>query len=405
MKRYGPYLDWIDSRQDHMVARLVEWAEINSGSYNLEGLERMLSALSAAFQGLGGRMERIELAPHTVVDMDGRAVEWSLGSALSVRKLRDERPRVFLCIHMDTVYGVDHEFQRCSREGENRLCGPGVADAKGGIMVMLTALEALERSPWADGVSWEILLNPDEEIGSPGSAPLLEQTARDNDIGLAFEPALLDGSLVGERPGSGGVVVVMRGRAAHAGRDPHLGRNAINALAEFIVELNTFPAAHPGSIVNVGTIKGGGPVNIVPDLAVCRFNVRVSSDETRRTFEVFLAELASKFNAMDGISIEVHGRFARAPKPVEGRTVQLMERVVACADELGLPLQWRPSGGASDGNNLVAAGLPTVDSLGVRGGSIHSSDEFVFVDSIAERARLTALFLMKLGAGDMAIQE
>jgi glutamate carboxypeptidase len=269
--------------------------------------------------------------------------------------------------------------------------------------VLLTALEALERSPWADGVSWEVLLNPDEEIGSPGSAALLDDAALNNDVGLLFEPALTDGSLVGERPGSGGFAVVVRGKAAHAGREPHLGRNAINALAEFIVDLNAFPADHPEVIVNVGAIKGGGPVNIVPDLAICRFNARVTTDDARGTFEAFLSELASTFNARDGISLEVHGRFGRPPKPVEGRTLELLRAVVGCAGDMGLALQWRASGGTSDGNNLVAAGLPTVDSLGVRGGGIHSSDEFVFVDSLAERARLTALLLMKLGAGDIAV--
>lgn len=387
-----------------MVGRLAEWAEINSGSYNLEGLERMLSALEPAFQGLGGRMERVELAPHSIVDMEGLACVRSLGKALSIRKSRAGRPRVFLCIHTDTVYGVDHEFQHCADLDANVLRGPGVADAKGGIVVLLTALEALERSPWADGVSWEVLLNPDEEIGSPGSATLLHDAALSNDVGLVFEPALADGSLVGERPGSGGFAVVVRGKAAHAGREPHLGRNAINALSELIVDLNAFPTDHPGVTINVGAVKGGGPVNIVPDLAICRFNARVTTEDARKMFEAFLSELTATFNARDGISMEVHGQFGRAPKPVEGRTLELLRAVVGCASDMGLDLQWRASGGTSDGNNLVAAGLPTVDSLGVRGGGIHSSDEFVFVDSLVERARLTALFLMKLGAGEITVQ-
>ena len=163
------------------------------------------------------------------------------------------------------------------RLDDNRIQGPGVTDAKGGLLVMLKALEAFERSPWANELGWEALINPDEEIGSPGSKLLLEKAARTNDIGLVFEPSLSDGNLVGSRRGSGNFVVMVKGRAAHAGREPHIGRNAINALAEFVVQLNSLPPGALGLTLNVGYIEGGGPVNVVPDRAICKFNVRVSN--------------------------------------------------------------------------------------------------------------------------------
>jgi glutamate carboxypeptidase len=252
-------------------------------------------------------------------------------------------------------------------------------------------------------VGWEVLINPDEEIGSPGSAPLLIQAAKRNHLGLVFEPSLPDGNLVGARKGSGNFTVIARGKAAHAGRSPQLGRNAIDALARFIVGLESLDDAGGAITTNVGYVHGGGPVNVVPDLAECRFNVRVTTPDDQRAFEDGRKRLAEEINRIEGISLELHGRFTRPPKPLDAKTLKLLEQVAACGRDLGLSLQWRPTGGACDGNNLAAAGLTTIDSLGVTGGDIHSSDEYILLDSLAERAKLTALLLMKLAAGEIQI--
>jgi glutamate carboxypeptidase len=266
---------------------------------------------------------------------------------------------------------------------------------------MLVALEAFERSPWAANVGWEILINPDEEIGSPGSARLLIEAAKRNHLGLVFEPSLSDGNLVGARKGSGNFTVIVKGKAAHAGREPHSGRNAIVALARFIVGLASLADSTGAITTNVGHIQGGGPVNVVPDLATCRFNVRVVTPEAQRSFEEGLRALAEEIDAIDGISLEIEGRFTRPPKPLDEKTLKLLEQFAACGRDLGLSFLWLPTGGACDGNNLAAAGLTTIDSLGVTGGNIHSSDEYILLDSLVERAKLTALLLMKLGAGEI----
>jgi len=403
MTRYDPYLQRLRNQRDDAVETLIRWADTNSGSGNLAGLEEMLSILEKDFEVLGGEMSAVDLQPRQMVDEEGKLIRARLGRALSIRKRRTARLKVFLCIHMDTVFQADHPFRKCVRLDHHRLQGPGVADAKGGLLVMLKALEALERSPWADNLGWEALITPDEEIGSPGSAPLLTEAAKNNHIGLVFEPCLPDGSLVGARKGSGNFTAVVRGRAAHAGRSPHEGRNAINALAGFIVELNDVHSDQSGITINVGNIRGGGPVNVVPDLAVGRFNVRVTAQEDRIIVENNLRELTAGINEQDGISLELHGDFARPPKPLEAETLELFRQVAQCGRDLGLSIDWEPSGGACDGNNLVAAGLPTIDSLGPRGGGLHSAQEHVFLDSLVERTRLTALFLMKLAAGDVTL--
>jgi glutamate carboxypeptidase len=402
MSQFEPHLRWVAGQQDRMLRLLGEWARINSGSRNLDGLRRMATAVEAEFGELGGEMQNLDLRPQVVLDERGQVREERLAKATWVRKRPGAPLRVFLGIHMDTVYGSGHAFQNVELIDGGRLRGPGVADAKGGLVVMLVALEALERTPWAASTGWEVLINPDEEIGSPGSAAVLADCARRNDLGMVFEPAFSDGAMVGARKGSGNFSAVVRGKSAHAGRDFHLGRNAVLAAAEFAVAAAKLNGTIGGVTVNVGRIDGGGPLNVVPDLAVCRINVRVATAAEQKRAEEELRRIAGDIDARDGIHLELHGGFSSPPKPVDEKTAELMGHVAACGEELGLgEIAWRGSGGVSDGNKLAAAGLTVVDTFGVRGGNLHSAEEFMVIDSLTERAQLAALLLMKLAAGEI----
>lgn len=417
MHPYDPYLDVLSERAAAMRERVLEWVRIPSGSHDEAGLARMAGELKNAFAVLGAPAEEIALEPQAAIDSRGEPASLPLGKALRFRKRPDAPLRVFLGIHYDVVYG------EAAAAGENALApsgdgagtrvrpliqvegdvlrASGACDAKGGIAILLHAVEAFEASPFAAGVGWEILLNPDEELGSPGSLPLLKEAAARNHLGLLYEPCLADGNLVGARKGSGNFAAVMRGRASHAGRDPHLGRNAVHALAEFIVALDGLGRRHGGINVNVGKIEGGGALNRVPDLAIARFNLRVRDGGDQRAAEEFLRGQAEEFARREGFSLSLHGRFTSPPKPLEGRGLALLEAVAGCGRDLGMDLRWLSSGGVSDGNKLAAAGLPNVDTLGARGGDIHSPEEWLDLKSLEERARLTALVLMKLGAGEL----
>jgi len=395
------YLNFSEHTFDRLESVLSAWADINSYSYNLEGLEKVLNILEKDFSVLDGETSRIELSPQKVMNPDGQMEERPLGKALWIRKRRNVSFQVFLGCHMDTVYPEDHQFQNCYRLDENTLTGPGVADAKGGLLVMLMALFYFEKSPWASNLGWEILINPDEEIGSPGSAPLLAEAAKDNNIGLIFEPCFPDGRLVGPRRGSGNFSALIRGRAAHAGRDPHLGRNAINAAAQFILDINSIHDPDAGITVNTGYIEGGGPANVVPDRVFCRINVRVATEDDQQRFEEHLTRAAQRIDDLDGFSMRLTGGFGRPPKRLDDRTLTFLESILDCGRELGLDLKWTSSGGTCDGNNLASQGLVTVDSLGPRGGKIHTSGEYVSLDSIVERARLSCLLLMGLAASEI----
>ena len=404
MTPYAQPIDWVAGQAGVMLDRVVTWAGVNTGSHHAAGLANLNNQLIAAVVPLGGTVDEVPLSPHRTVAGDGSPLDRPLGRVLSIRKRPGAARRVLLVIHTDTVFGPEHPFQHVTRVDDNTLNGPGVADAKGGLTVLLTALEAFERSDLADRLGWEVLLNPDEELGSPGSAPLLAAAAGRNHLGLVFEPAHADGSLVGERKGSGSFTVAVRGRSAHAGRDFHHGRNAVHAAAEIAVALSERTGSVPGLTVNVGRIDGGGPDNVVPERATVHFNCRLPPHDSaeravadlRRTVEATIAR-------RDGITAELAGAFTSPPRPMDVATTRLYQQVADVGRDVGLTLSWHASGGVSDANKLAAAGLPTVDTLGPCGGNLHSDGEFIRIDSLVPRAQLAAMLLMKVAAGEVVL--
>lgn len=396
--RFDPWLDWLNDRQATMVETTIRLAEINSGSLNVAGVDAVGETLVELCQPLGGQVEYLAVEPYTLITQDGETLSFPLGHAIRIRK-RPEAPfQVYLGGHLDTVYAPDHPFQQVRRLDDNRLNGPGVTDLKGGLLVMINALLAFERTPWAEQLGWEILLNPDEEIGSPSSAVLIAEAARRVDVGLIYEPCMPDGSLAGARKGSGNFSVVVQGRAAHAGREHHLGRNAIRALCDYIAALDRLNGQREGVTINPGFIHGGGAVNTVPDRAMARFNIRIEQPEDEAWCLQQLQRLGDDINQREGVQLQLYGQFGRKPKVITQSNQALLELARDCGATLGLALQWQPTGGCCDGNNLAAAGVPNIDTLGVQGGAIHSSDEYLCIDSLVPRAKLSALLLMQLAA-------
>lgn len=395
MQTMIPQLEWIDKQQKSMVELLQEWCTINSSSDNLIGLDLMLASLEKEFAGLGGNLQHVVLPSRVAVDAAGLPILIKNGKALHIAKRMDAPVRVFLGGHMDTVFGIDHPFQKVERLSDNIMRGPGVADMKGGLVVMLTALKALEMHPLASRIGWEVVINPDEEVGSMGSEQLLIECAGRNDVGLLFEPAFSDGALVGARKGSANFTIVVRGKQAHAGRDFDKGRNAISALANYIVKAEKILHKEKGITLNFGHIAGGGPVNIVPDLAICRFNLRAENVIEFEQVQKELGILAQESDR-EGINMTLYLQSTRAPKPFDTKNQKLFEQLRVCAKEEGMDLRQRSSGGVCDGNIMSQAGLPIIDTLGVVGGEIHTDQEYVLLDSLTTRARLVARFLIQL---------
>ena len=384
----------ITGQRAAMLAQVQAWAAQNSGSRNLAGLAAIADQLAAAFAPLGGSVTLRDPAPVTAIDAIGAEVALAHGRNLHIVRRPDAPVRVLLTGHMDTVFAADHPFQACRWIDADTLNGPGTADMKGGIAVMLAALTAFEASPFAAQLGWEIVINSDEEVSSPGSAPLLVAAAQRCHLGLTYEPALPDGTLAGARKGSGNFSAAITGRAAHAGREPEKGRNALLAAADLALRLKALTADDLS--VNPAKIEGGGPNNIVPDNAVLRWNMRPSTLAAQARAEAAIAALSAEIAAAHDVAIHVHGRFARPPKPLDANQQRLFDLVRDCGAAIGLAVGWRDTGGVCDGNNLAATGLAVVDTLGPRGGAIHSADEFLCVDSLEERAQLSALILCRV---------
>ena len=381
-----------------MLDQVLVWAAVNSGSRNLAGLERMGDLLVDAFAALPGILRLENPAAVEAVDAAGRVAKIAHGRHLHLTVRPTAPIQLLLTGHMDTVYDANHAFQETRWLEEGVLNGPGVADMKGGLAVMLAALKAVEGSASADRVGYQIVINSDEEVGSPASAELLARSAQGKRAALTYEPAALpDGTLAGARPGSGNFAFVVRGRSAHAGRNPEEGRNALTAAADLALRLEALK--RDGLTVNPSRIDGGGPSNVVADLAVLRVNMRPRDPNIEVQVKQAIADAVTAVTAEREVAIEAQGGFGRPPKPLTREAEALFNLVKQAGADLGQQIGWQPSGGVCDGNNIAACGVPVVDTMGVRGGKIHSAEEYLIADSLAERAALSALTILRLAEG------
>jgi glutamate carboxypeptidase len=382
-----------------MLARTERWSAINSGTGNLAGLAALAGELADAFSALPGEVTLETPAPVSEIAPDGTEIERLHGQHLVLRVRPAAERRLLLTGHMDTVYPANHAFQQVKRLDEERLGGPGTADMKGGLSVILSALTAFEQSKAAARVGYDVLLNSDEETGSLSSAALIARLAQSKFAALTYEPAMSpEGAFAHARGGSGNYSLVIAGRSAHAGRNPKQGRNAIVAAARLALALKALE--HDALSVNPAKIDGGSANNVVPDHAVLRFNIRPASKQAAEWFADDLKLLVETTSSELEVGIFVHGGITRPPKPVDSAAQKLFDLVRVCCAPLGQPYATADTGGVCDGNNIAACGVPVVDSMGVRGGAIHSPEEFLVISSLKERAALSALVLHRLAMGE-----
>lgn len=376
-----------------MLVQVERWAAINTGTRNLNGLKALAELLADEFASLPGALSLISGDPVESVAANGVISTIAHGDHLHLRVRPDAPVQMLFTGHMDTVFATDHPFQTMKWLEPGVLNGPGVADMKGGIAVMLAALKTVEAS--GTGFGYEVIINSDEEVGSPSSAALIARVAKGKLAAFTYEPsALPDGTLAGARAGSGNFSIIITGKNAHAGRNPDDGRNAIVAAADLAVRLKA--ASGAGFSCNPARIEGGAPNNVVPDHAILRVNFRPKTPADERVARALLDTLASEIARSHDVKIHIHGSFGRPPKPMDENAKKLFNLVKLCGADLGQTIGWKDSGGVCDGNNIAACGVPVVDTMGVRGGSIHSADEFMIADSLGERAALSALAISRI---------
>lgn len=384
-----------------MLARTCAWSDINTGSWNIDGLRSFSSVLANAFSELDADIRLQEAPGFETIDSSGKVQTIHTAPILRASARTTAPVQVVLTGHYDTVFPKG-TFEGVTDLGDGRFNGPGLADMKGGLCVMLDALKVFEAGPLRDRLGYQIVITPDEEIGNHASGAALTEAARSGaHIGMTYEPAMDTGAMAGGRKGSAVFDIVLHGKAAHAGRAKEEGRSAIEAAAELVVSLEGLNGKRDGVTFNVGVIEGGGAVNIVPDLAIVRFGARAPDAAAAAWARAAVDRLFAHATSRPGITGHVHGGFYRPPKPRNTAQQAIFSAVHATGQAIGLDLEFVDTGGVCEGNNIFAAGVPNVDTLGVRGGRIHSHEEFVVTESFAERATLSALLLNRLADGRM----
>jgi glutamate carboxypeptidase len=399
MSTLHKHFTYIENSYPEMLDLTCSLAKINSGSYNLLGLETVAKKLTEEFSSIADSSENITLANYKTIDLHGKHTSVPLGKLLHFKKNNQAKVNLLFLGHTDTVFDINSDFQQVKplKTDYSIINGPGVTDMKGGLAVILYTLKTLEKTDFAKKINWEVILNPDEELGSPGSVKYLQTAAKRHHYGLLYEPAIdAHGNFAGQRKGSAGFTIIVHGKAAHAGREFHNGKNAIVAMADIIAEIHSLNDQQTDITFNIGQVSGGTAINIVADQAVCTIGIRSLNIENEQWAIEKLGKIIAKAKQQDKITVELHGGFTKQPKVLDAKTLELYALVKSVGKDLGQELSWYPTGGVCDGNNLSAVGLPNIDTLGVIGGKIHSNEEFLITQSLVERTKLSIAILEKI---------
>ncbi len=406
--------DAIRSREKALLEDLRLHVGLPTGANNTSALDETRERLAHRLSVLGATIVMVHGDPKPEwlhgVDAATRPPPVAV-CRRPARNARRGQPAVLISGHLDTVHDPHGTFRHLTLAGDGKTAtGPGCVDMKGGLVIAVAALEALAEC--GIDADWSVILNSDEETGSYHSERALRAEARRTlaagaerggpGLGLVLEPALPDGSLVTERLGSGQFMIEATGRAAHVGRDFDKGVSAVTALAHAIVGVSSLSDVARGKIANIGPLEGGIATNVVPDRARAWGNVRYPHKQIMNELESGLRALEAHASPSGGAiapSVRVHTSFNRPAKPLTPEVERLALSARAAAESLGQRLPFGKTGGVCDGNILQDEGLPTIDTLGVRGGGLHTPQEWIELASLVERCQLLALLIARLSRG------
>ncbi len=381
-------ISWLDEREDGLIAELRELVDINSGLDNPEGRGKTLDVLQRRYEKLGFTCRRLRHDQgfvHLVAARPGKTADAT---------------RVLVLGHVDTVFDSDSTFLTFQREGE-WASGPGVGGMKGGLVVAQAMLGGLAHVGRLDAFDWVVVHNSDEEIGSPTSHEIIERLAADRDVCLGFEIGRPSGAVVRSRAGVGVFFVTVRGRAAHAGMDPHLGASAILCAADLATRIAALADATLNTSVNIGKITGGTRRNIVAESCRLEIDVRARSAAEAERVEAGLRAICADVHVA-GTSADVFGRMSRPPWRRTAASDALVRHFQDVAKDLGVTLEAEDTGGGADTNFAGSLGIPTIDGLGPVGQGAHTHDERILLHSLITRAKLCAISLLRWSRPDRA---
>jgi len=374
-----------EARKAPALALLEKLVNIDSGTFSGRGLDDVGAVASSELQRLGFAVETFAATPalsrNIVGTLDGTG-----------------KGRILLVAHMDTVFGDGTAKAHPFRVDGRRAYGPGIMDDKGGIVIGLAALQVLREQGFKEFRRITVLLNTNEETGSHGSRALIERLSKAHDIVFNLEPGRPADGLVVSRKGSGDIELTVHGKASHAGVAPKQGVNAALEASHQLVQLSALGDDAKQTTVSWTVIKGGERSNVIPDKATAQADVRVMQADEFDRVEKDMRRIAAK-QLVPEAKVELALKRSFPPMPPSPVTDGVARAASAIYAELGRKLTLESSGGAADSSIVFAAGVPTIDGLGIVGGGIHTAEEYAEVDSIAPRIYLLARLIQQFGKG------
>ncbi|MEJ1193546.1 M20 family metallopeptidase [Pseudarthrobacter sp. CCNWLW207] len=373
---------WIGQRRSHIVDDLMAYVSQETPS---DDKPLLVSGLAWIEDWLHSRLGM----PSTRRIVDGG--EWGDTLVLDYPSDSGSKTWITALCHYDTVWPAGTLRSWLPTVDGDRFSGPGAFDMKGGLVQLVWALKA-SKDLGLPRPNVRLVLNGDEEIGSPASRPVIEEEALRGNAVLVFE-ASAGGALKTARKGVGIFQVTVNGREAHAGLDPEAGASAIDEIARLILQLHAETDLGKGTTVNVGLVHGGTRTNVTAGSARANLDIRVSSDAEARRISRVLDTLKTRHQAA---TLTVSGEWNRPVMTRSAQTARLFAAAESVAKELGFELTETSVGGASDGNFAAALGLPVLDGLGAVGDGAHARNEWISVDGMLERTCLASGLLAVL---------
>lgn len=378
-----PLLAKAEKEKPEVLKLLGRMVNIDSGTFNGKGLDAVGAIATAELKKLGGRVGTSSAAP-------------AAGHNIVATYTGKGKGRILLVAHMDTVFADGSAGLRPFRIEGSRAYGPGIMDDKGGIVMAIGALKMLQG--FKDYAKITVLLNTNEETGSHGTRALIEKLAKEHDVAFNLEPGRSADGLVVARKGSGEIEMDVKGKAAHAGVAAKEGRNAALEAAHQVLQLSKLGDDAKQTTVNWTVIKSGDRSNVIPDHASAQADVRVAVAEEFDRVEHDIERISAQ-KLIPETQVAIHLRRGFPPMPASPITDAIARRATDIYAELGRKLTLESTGGAADASLIFAAGVPTLDGLGIVGGGIHTADEYAEVDSIVPRLYLLARLIQEYGRG------
>jgi len=376
-----------ERRYDEFVTELEQMVNVDCGSYSPSGVNEIADRCQARLEAGGWSVQRTPHAPRPGEDPLGDLVIGTLEGGGG--------PAVLLVGHMDTVFDDGTVAERPFSIDGHLARGPGVSDMKAGLLTGMFAVEVLQEAG-VDGFGRiTYVCNPDEEIGSPFSGPVIAELAPQHDAAFVLEGARANGDIVSARKGITDYEISITGRAAHAGVEPEKGRNALLEAAHKVIELQALTGRWPGVTVNVGVARGGTRSNVVPERCELHVDLRSPGLETLEAAEAEIERIMADHVVPDVVT-DVRGNGWHRPMEKKEGGARLAALAIEVAAELGFELRDAATGGASDANTTSAAGTPTIDGLGPIGGDDHAPAEWIDLRSVAPRVALLAGIIARL---------